>query len=695
MDENNSLEEVRLLRHINRTLRSAVDVGAKLREVLIATQQLAGAACAIALLLSKERQHMDVVASSENDLLGYRVVREASAIARMILSSQQPEPVILWGQEPSALGDKFPSGLKPGDERLLPPGVSEAVYVPLLGQVGCVGGLLLFYRERPVFERTVTDLLEIIASQTALVIEDTLLSAAANRMAEQMRLVNQVSLEIAAIHDLDMILSIIPNRLTETFGYYHASVGIVGSHGIEMYEASQHSRAVGPKRFHIPLDAKGMVPWVARHGVVHLANDTCQDSLWIPGKGLEASRSELTVPLVYRDLTIGVIDLQSEHLNAFDQEDVSVLEALGGQLAVAIENVRLLGENVRQRRTAETLSRVSRLVGELLDVRQVSHTVLDELKKLLSFDAALIALFENEVFKIVYQIGYGAEDGPGNRWLVEDSPIFYRMVHYQEMVHIPDTVQDRLWQRGGPSSVRSWMGVPLLSRDRPIGALAIASFSPNAYGIPVSQILFAFANQIAVTIDNARLFERSEQREREARALYEVTQSLVSLDPETMPLSLMQHLGEALQFDVAGILIGGATSQLVIATRPTVASPTLQEFEARLGETYNVLSPTPINRETLLRRIIVADLFPEAAPIEQVQTRFSVPLVAGRNIIGLLEVAKADPAPYTDSEIRALYILANLSATALENARLYQELMVRATNLQQFIDDLSDADELN
>ena len=694
MDDDHSLQNLKLLRHINRSLRSNAEIREKLREVVAAAQQLTCADSGIALLLSQDRQHIEVAASFKIDL-GCRITLETSAIAQMILNSQQPEPVVLWAEEASPLGVEFPAGLKSGDAKLLPSDALGGVYVPLLGHLKSIGGLLLFFRDRPILEGTIADLLEVIASQAALVIEDTLLFAAANRMAEQMRLVNQVSLEIAAIHDLETILNIIPNRLTETFGYYHASVGIVGPSGIEMYEASQHSRAVGPKRFSISLDARGMVPWVARQGMVHLANDTKQDGLWIPGKGLEASRSELTVPLIYRDRTIGVIDLQSEYPNAFDRDDVSVLEALGGQLAVAIENVRLLDENVRQRRTAETLSRVSRLVGGLLDLREVSQTVLDELKKQVSFDAALIALFEDNVFRIVHQTGYAEEDDPGNRWLVHDSPIFYRIVHYQEIVRMSDTAQDRLWQRGGPSSVRSWLGVPLLSRERPIGVLAIASSAPNVYDLSASRVLFTFANQIAVTLDNARLFEKSEQREREARSLYEVTQSLVSLDQETMPLSLMENLSEAFQFDVAGILVGGVKNRLVMATRQTVPSLVLDEFETRLRESFQTLSHKQIDQETLLRRVIRAGAFPDAAPVEQVSTRFSVPLLAGRSFIGILEIAKADLVPYSDAEIRALYILANLAATALENARLYQELMVRAASLQQFIDDLSDADEIN
>lgn len=698
MNDDRSLAEIKTLHHISQALRSNDSIAGKLREVIAAAVQFTGADHALALLLSKDRQFFDVVASSEKEAppAVFHIPVETSAIGQHLVNSQPLELAALTVRDLSYGGAGLAERFKPGDEKLLLPGCEALLLVPLSGQMECIGGLLLFFVEHPapLLSDTATDLLETLVSQAAIVIEDSLLFAAASRMTEQMRLVNQVSLEIAAIHDLDTILNILPNRLTETFGYYHASVGIIGPSSIEMYEASQRSRAVGSKRFHIPIESKGIVPWVARHGVAHLANDTRQDSFWIPGKGLEASRSEVTVPLVYRDRTIGIIDVQSEHINAFDRDDMSVLEALAGQLAVAIENVRLFDENIHQRRTAETLSRVSRLVGVLLDVRQISQTVLDELKKLLPFEAALIALYENNVFRIVHQIGYGPRDEAGIGWLVGDSPLFYRIVHYRELVLIPDTATDHLWQRGGPPSVRSWLGVPLISRERPTGVLAIASSSPNVYTLSDSQILFAFANQIAGTLDNAQLFERSEQRERETRALYEVTRLLVSLDQETIPLSVMQHLGEALLFDIAGLLVGGVPSRLVICARRSVAESAVQELETRLCEMYSALSRDPIDQDVLERRTFLTGPFPEAKPLEAVPARFSVPLLAGRNIIGILEVAKADPTPYADSEVRALYILANLTATALENARLYQALMARAENLQELVNELAETDKL-
>jgi GAF domain-containing protein len=436
--------------------------------------------------------------------------------------------------------------------------------------------------------------------------------SALKQMAERMGMVNEVRLEISAIHNLDGILSIIPDRLTRRFGYYHASVGVIDGDSVEMYEASQRSRAVGLERFHIPLSLEGIVPWVARHGETYLTNNTLQDDVWIPGEGLEASRSELAVPLLYHGRVIGIIDVQSERVNAFDQDDIAVLHALAGQLAVAIENARLFDENLHQRQIAETLSRISRLAGTFLDVAEVSQTVINELKHLLPFDAALIALFNENRFRVVYETGYGGVEKSSVRWLVDESPLLFRVIHQQAPLLIADTTQDRLWERVIQRQLtRSWVGVPLLNRGQAIGVLTIANFVPGTYDETACDLLFAFANQIAGTVDNAQLFQRLEQRESEARALYEITRLLVTLDKESIPASVLNILERILPFDVAGMLLPGDPDQLVVSARRTLHESVIQNVEDRLYHAFNALNHEPINRQMVQKQIHWTGPIPE------------------------------------------------------------------------------------
>lgn len=682
-----------ILRDVNRALGSQEQVPAKLQMVLAAVCELVPVSYAAAFLLDKEYQHIDIVAVSDaqhESLVGRRVALGVSALGQFILNCQRTSPVVV------STADEPTIDLLPGDERLLPEANKGFICVPLVGQIANRGGVFLYPLEWPItLDDLTSDLLETIGSQTAIVIEDSLLFTAAQRLAEQMRLVNEVSREIAAIHDLDTILSIIPDRLTGTFGYYHASVGILGDNGIEMYEAAQHSRAVGRERFRIPLQAKGMVPWVARNGRVHLSNDTRQDELWEPGKGLEASRSELTVPSIYRDRIIGIIDVQSEHTNAFDQDDISVLEALAGQVAVTIENARLYDENERQRRFAETLNRVSRLTASILNVHQVTQVVLKELNTLIPYDNALIALLDNDKLQVIYQTDKGAAHDVF-RWLVDESPLLYQIVREQEVMLIPDTADHRLWRKSDAwSATRSWVGVPLLRKGQAVGVVAIGSTIPHTYTAQDSKLLSVFLNQIAVTIDNAQLFEKAERREREARTLYEITRLLVTLEEGTIPLSLLDKLNDLLLFDAAGMLLDGEPYRMIIRAKACVTDQAVAEIEERLIRSYNALSGSHVNRQSLQRRVVITDAATNSAePVTTLPGRLSAPLLHGNYVMGIIELGHVDPLWYADPELRVMLIVANTTVTALENARLYQELVGRAVSLQHAVDELAEVDRL-
>ncbi len=91
----------------------------------------------------------------------------------------------------------------------------------------------------------------------------------------------------------------------------------------------------------LEVGEQGIIGWVAGSGLPLLVNDVSQDPRYVPNDALPATKSELAVPLKIGQRVIGVLDVQSDELNAVDLDDVAVLQALGDQVAIAIENARL------------------------------------------------------------------------------------------------------------------------------------------------------------------------------------------------------------------------------------------------------------------------------------------------------------------------------------------------------------------
>jgi signal transduction histidine kinase len=134
---------------------------------------------------------------------------------------------------------------------------------------------------------------------------------------------------------------------------------------------------------------------------------------------------------------------------------------------------------------------------------------------------------------------------------------------------------------------------------------------------------------------------------------------------------------------------------MIIRAKPSVTNQAVSVIEERLLKAYNALSGSHVTRRLLQRRVVIDDHpASEIAPVEHLPGRLSLPLLRGSNVIGIIELGHNDPQLYADPELRMMLIVANTTTTALENARLYQELVARAVSLQHAIDELAEVDRL-
>jgi signal transduction histidine kinase len=128
-----------------------------------------------------------------------------------------------------------------------------------------------------------------------------------------------------------------------TFGYYHVGIGLIENDEV-VYRAGAGKLWDDPafefKPQRLKVGKEGITGWVAAHGQPALVPDVAQDPryVWMQMSG---TRSEVVVPLFVQDHVIGVLDVQSDQVNAFDTTDLTVLEAIARQVGAAIENARL------------------------------------------------------------------------------------------------------------------------------------------------------------------------------------------------------------------------------------------------------------------------------------------------------------------------------------------------------------------
>ena len=168
------------------------------------------------------------------------------------------------------------------------------------------------------------------------------------RRASQLQIIGEVARKASSFLDPDSLLSYVVTAIQQRFGYCHVDVFLVDeTQDYAVFETSSSPLVAErrkDKRQQFKVGKEGMIGWVANTGEPLLANDVSQEPRYLPDELLPDIRSELVVPLKVEDQIIGVLDIDSDELGAFDEEDIFVLQTLANQLAIALRNARLYEE---------------------------------------------------------------------------------------------------------------------------------------------------------------------------------------------------------------------------------------------------------------------------------------------------------------------------------------------------------------
>jgi sigma-B regulation protein RsbU (phosphoserine phosphatase) len=257
---------------------------------------------------------------------------------------------------------------------------------------------------------------------------------------------------------------------------------------------------------------KGVVGRAAEHRASILLQDVRLEENYISAN--PDVRSELAVPLIVKNRVIGVIDLQSEQVGYFQTEHLHLLELTASRVAQAIENARLYTRVARQAQTLAVLNEIAREVTSILDLDPLLERIGELLRRLIDYQMFSILLLNerDQELEIQYSVRFGhpvsarAEKVPMDRGLVGTA------VRERRLIHAGDVRKDARYFMVNPET-RSEMAVPLLYKGKVIGVLDLEHVRVNYFNDDHQRTLVTLASQIAVAIENARLYQRVTQQE--------------------------------------------------------------------------------------------------------------------------------------------------------------------------------------
>lgn len=296
---------------------------------------------------------------------------------------------------------------------------------------------------------------------------------------------------------------------------------------------------------------EGITGWVARHGKPLLVRDVSSDPRYVKLK--DEIKSELAVPLEIDGKLIGVVNVESVELNAFDAEDLEHLTLLSKQSAQVIKNSQLFDTAKRKVEELSTLIEINKNLVRTRSLDKILNQIVSKTAHLMDSSLCSLRLLSEDREELVLSAhcGGGAGYRKHLRISVRNS-LLGGVVSSQKPLQVADVRDESdylLRELAQQEGLCSLLSVPLKVRKKMIGVINIYKSSRYLFSDDELMLVGSFADQCAVAIENARLYEKMRYMEEQARRserLAVVGELAVGIAHEIRnPLTIMQMIFES------------------------------------------------------------------------------------------------------------------------------------------------------
>ena len=549
------------------------------------------------------------------------------------------------------------------------------------------------------------------------------------RRAMQLQTAAQVSRAASSILSLDELLPQAVELIRSHFDLYYTGIFLADESGqwavlraatplkgvLGTGEAGQKMLQTG-YRLDITAGSSSMIGMCVRTGQARtpalragasVALDVGEEAVRFDNPLLPLTRSEMALPLISRGQVIGAITIQSVRPADFSQEDIAVLQTMADQLAIAIENARLIESTRRRAEELTALNELSRALTTRLDVQGVVEEAHRQISRVMDTTDFYISLYDPTKNEVTFPIevmngklaktssatlaparsaGVRANQGFTGYLIRTQKPLLIQNSgpDQEAKLGIDNAVEyNRVTFRPGQWAV-CWLGTPLLVGGRMLGTIAVMSYSdPQAFDEHDRDLLTAIAGQVAVAIQNARLFDETRERNTELATLNEI----INLASQTLDLRALLDMVLRQTLQVFGF--DGGLITMYNETRHKL------ERVVRTGLPGGIPDDPAEGLENSLctyvfnsREPLVIEDFRQGAPIDvagEIEAGYysfiGVPLEARGRILGTWCGFRKSAGPFGKNTPALLQAVGRQAAFAIENARLFEQTQARAQEL--------------
>ncbi len=370
-----------------------------------------------------------------------------------------------------------------------------------------------------------------------------------------------------------------------------------------------------------------------------------------------------------------------------------------GRLIVArdITERRLIEQAEHEQRVlAEALRDTAAALNSSRTFEDVLDRLLENVGNVVPYDMATFMLLdEHNNARVARSHGY-REHGLDEKRLnlsVNEIPNFRIMMETGQALVAPDTRQSKNWVAiEGLEKICSYAGAPLQVKGEVIGFLDLASLTPNFYNQTHADRLQAFADQVAIAVENARLFEETRRRADELSALLDIGLAVTSgLEMDKLLKAILEMCKHVLPIEAFYIATYDNKSEMIgyplfydkgeISVFPEEDIHQSPGLTGHIIQTRQVLYIPDALAEAATRKYNIIDIGGDPS-----RSYVGVPLLVGDRVVGVISMQSSRPNAYHPEQIRLLETIATQAAGAIENARLFEEVRLRAEEMTALFD---------
>jgi len=519
----------------------------------------------------------------------------------------------------------------------------------------------------------------------------------------------ELSTIISSILDPEDLLKEVVNQVRARFNLYHAQIYLLNNSGNELLLAAG-AGDIGVQMvlsgWEIPINKPGsIVARSAREKKGIMVNDTTLETGFLPNYLLPNTKAEMAVPIETGGKLLGILDVQSNQINPFSPEDVSIMTTLAAQIAVALQNANQYKETQDALSKTSALLRISQASSGLLEIGDILRYSLESIIATSGYHCGLISMVDKNTNKLELTVQqdlpaqlssflktHGFDGTLCEFVYTNKSALFIEDLKFESPVNVSGLLG---------LGLLTYYGIPLRSRDEYLGTLCLFGEKPREKEEWLETLMEAVSRQISISIENSFLLSETQKALRQADQLYQGGDRVIHASNQQMLLEAVVESTPAIEFD-QGLLL--------IFNKPWDKTPpdNLIIGAEWKHDRYEPDSHNTIGVEDYLN--LVVDL---AKPDQPVLIRIShsepkisersydllsrqpdilsialFPLVAGDQFIGLIMVQSREDLILDESSIRQISSLTDQAATVLQGQMLrtnLQSQLVEMENLQRML----------